>query len=130
MDANGNVEVGLSGFFPRGERRAEVLGKQGVAVLIQPEDDYECIWVITWIDWFREVQVITNVIVTATAIKFGKERAGVGRLRSSTYRDSFGRMSRRVLRCRSIFTTVRYSRWVMHWQLVTTAVVRNVGSDS
>ena len=25
---------------------------------------------ITWIDWFREVQVITNVIVTATAIKF------------------------------------------------------------
>jgi hypothetical protein len=30
----------------------------------------ECKWVITWIDWFREVQVITNVIVTSNQIKF------------------------------------------------------------
>ena len=71
MDANGNVEVqDYLGSFLQGREEAEVLGKQGVAVLIQPEDDYECIWVITWIDWFREIQVITNVIVTSTAIKF------------------------------------------------------------
>ncbi len=50
---------------------AEIFGKIGVASYFTDEDGYdECKWIITWIDWFREVQVISNVIVTSEQIKF------------------------------------------------------------
>jgi hypothetical protein len=57
--------------FLYGREEAEVIGKIGVATYFSDTDDYdECKWVITWIDWFREVQVVTNVIVTSNQIKF------------------------------------------------------------
>ena len=68
------------GSFLRDREEYEVLGKRGVAHYFKSEDEdsgsesgysYEdCKWIITWIDWFREVQVITDVILKEEEIEF------------------------------------------------------------
>lgn len=66
------------GSFLQGREESEVVGKIGVAAYLVEDPEYnECEWVITFIDWWREVQVITNVIVTEDEIRFEVERLTV-----------------------------------------------------
>jgi hypothetical protein len=71
-EENGKVIVhDYLGSFLKDREESEVIGKIGVASYFTDLEEYdECKWVITWIDWFREIQVITNVIVTQEQIKF------------------------------------------------------------
>lgn len=76
MDEEGYVEVHDElGSFLKDREEYEVVGKIGVAhyFTTDPDESYyddDCKWIITWIDWFREVQVITNVILTEDSLKF------------------------------------------------------------
>ena len=78
LDEDGTVTVHDElGSFLLGREEYEVIGKTGIASYFQSEDSgggagysEDCKWIITWIDWFREVQVITDVIFGATEIKF------------------------------------------------------------
>jgi len=49
---------------------SEMSGREGVAVYMQEDGGYECQWVVTFIDWWREVQMISDVIVTEDEIRF------------------------------------------------------------
>lgn len=65
------------GSFLEGREEYEVAGKTGIASYFKNyESDggtaysEDCKWIITWIDWFREVQVITDVQLTEDELKF------------------------------------------------------------
>lgn len=80
LDEDGKVTVhDKLGSFLEGREEYEVIGKKGVAHYFKPEEsqgggaysyEEDCEWVITWIDWFREVQVVTNVILKEDKIEF------------------------------------------------------------
>ena len=69
--------VDATGSFLSGREEAEVDGKVGIATYMVEDGGYECQWVITFIDWWREVQMITDVIQTADEIKFEVKRVKV-----------------------------------------------------
>ena len=49
---------------------SEAQGRSGVALYMMEEGGYECKWVIIFIDWWREIQVIEDVIHTEEEIRF------------------------------------------------------------
>jgi len=59
----------LNSFFYNREN-SEMSGREGVAVYMQEDGGYECQWVVTFIDWWRDVQMISDVIVTEDEIRF------------------------------------------------------------
>lgn len=65
------------GSWLEGREAAEVDGRVGVAVEVDDADGYGCHWSITFLDWWREVQMISNVIVTETEITFEVKRVRV-----------------------------------------------------
>jgi hypothetical protein len=69
--------VDASGSFLAGREEAEVEGKIGFATYMLEDGAYECEWVITFIDWWREVQMISDVIQTADEIRFEVKRVEV-----------------------------------------------------
>jgi hypothetical protein len=74
-DDDGFVDViDPLGSFLDGRENSEVQGKTGVAVYLVEDGGYNCQWVITWIDWFREIQVIHDIIHTEEEIRFKVKR--------------------------------------------------------
>jgi hypothetical protein len=64
--------------FITGREEADVVGKMGLATYMEPCDGYgECEWVITWIDWFRIVTVLTGVRMTDTELCFDRKNVEV-----------------------------------------------------
>jgi hypothetical protein len=63
--------------FLNDRENSEAQGKIGVAAYLKEEGGYVCKWVITFIDWWREIQVITDVIVNASEIRFKVKRIKV-----------------------------------------------------
>lgn len=57
------------GSFLNNRENSEAEGKLGVATYFQQDGGY-CLWVITFIDWWREIQVITDVLHTDSEIRF------------------------------------------------------------
>lgn len=50
---------------------ADVIGKEGIAIRMNDCDGYdECKWYVLFINWFRTIQVVTNVVMTDTELKF------------------------------------------------------------
>lgn len=50
---------------------ADLIGKEGLAIRFSDCEGYdECKWYVLFINWFRTIQVITNVIMTDTELKF------------------------------------------------------------
>ena len=83
-EVDGVVTVNDSlGSFLSEREEAEIVGKQGAAVYLKTEEEYsECQWVIVWIDWFREVIMITDVRIGAgsngdDALIFDRKRVEV-----------------------------------------------------
>jgi len=68
---DGLVEVfdPLESFLANREN-SEIQGRTGVATYMVEQGGYDCQWVITWIDWFREIQIIHDVIHTEEEIRF------------------------------------------------------------
>lgn len=65
------------GSFLANREAIEAQGKQGVAQYMQEDDGYGCQWVITFIDWWREIQVISDIIHSPEEIRFKVKRVKV-----------------------------------------------------
>lgn len=65
--------------FLEGREEADVIGKTGLASYMVECHGYqtECKWIITWIDWFRVVQVVTGVRMTDTELCFDRKNVEV-----------------------------------------------------
>ncbi len=62
----------LQGGIGGAREEADVIGKEALVIRMiecEPYDD-ECEWNILFINWFRTVQVVTNVIMTEEQLKF------------------------------------------------------------
>jgi hypothetical protein len=63
----------LQGGIGGAREQIDVIGKEALVVrMIECDNQYDdvCEWHIVFINWFRTVQVVTNVIMTATELKF------------------------------------------------------------
>ncbi|MEM9825087.1 MAG: hypothetical protein AAF958_00785 [Planctomycetota bacterium] len=82
-DEDGYVEVhdDAAGGFLRNRTASDLSGKTGFATLMESDADYgygpSCQWVITWINWFREVQSVEDVIFTSTGIRIERQNIEV-----------------------------------------------------
>lgn len=66
----------LGSFFD-GRENSEVQGRKGIAIYLKEDNGYECQWVVSFMDWWREIQVIHDVIHTADEIRFKVKRVQV-----------------------------------------------------
>lgn len=58
--------------------QADVIGKEGLAIRFSDCDGYDdCKWYVLFINWFRTIQVITNVRMTDTELIFDRENVEV-----------------------------------------------------
>lgn len=50
---------------------SDIVGKEALVVRMNDCEGYgECEWIVLFINWFRTIQVVTNVVMTATKLKF------------------------------------------------------------
>ena len=78
-DDDGNVTVHdrAAGGFLEGRSAADVSGKGGFAALLESESGYNCEWVVIWMNWFVEIQVVTDVIISGTGITIERKNVKV-----------------------------------------------------
>lgn len=78
MDEDGYITVSDPGGFLRDRDYRELPDKTGFAQLLgSAEYGDSCIWVITWIDWFRWKIVIKDLIFTETGITIKRTKIKV-----------------------------------------------------
>lgn len=86
MDEEGVVELDDPLQILVGRDYRELPGKTGIAVLLRNDsvdeyaaDDYlpRCVWVIVYIDFHREIQVVTDVVVAGTSIVIERKNVWV-----------------------------------------------------
>lgn len=69
------------GSFLYGRRLSEAAGRFGHAVLVYDVDDEEstCYWMITWLDWFEPLQVVSDVVIGQNGITIDRYEIDVWR---------------------------------------------------
>lgn len=84
-EIDGKVRVvDSTGSFLGGRPTDSWLGKEGFAVYVNDDDDIGsdesgCYWMIIWIDWFEERQVVTDVVIGGTGITISREKHEIWR---------------------------------------------------
>ena len=78
-DENGKIVVHDEVGFLEDREEADVIGKVGLATYMVECHGYqtECKYIITWIDWFRTIQVITGVRMSDTELCFDRKNVQV-----------------------------------------------------
>lgn len=63
------VHDSLESFF-KDREESEILGRVGVAVYLQQDGPYGCEWVVIFVDWWREIQVLSDLIHSPDELRF------------------------------------------------------------
>tara|TARA_Y100000361_G_scaffold36089_1_gene30554 strand:- start:14162 stop:15463 length:1302 start_codon:yes stop_codon:yes gene_type:complete len=79
-DENGNIIVrDTLGSFLYGRSPAEITCRRGVATRVHTEGEYECHWMIIWMDMFDEIQVVSDIIIGTRGIEIERKLIDVWR---------------------------------------------------
>ncbi len=79
-DAEGYVTVrDTLGSFLYGRTNAEINCRRGVAAYMETPGEYECHWMIIWMDMFDEIQVVSDIIIGVAGIEIERKRVDIWR---------------------------------------------------
>ena len=67
------------GSFLYGRRPEELTCRRGVAAYVKTDGDYDCHWMIIWMDMFDEIQVVSDAIIGTRGIEIERKRVDVWR---------------------------------------------------
>tara|TARA_R110002167_G_scaffold129176_1_gene311938 strand:- start:1077 stop:2471 length:1395 start_codon:yes stop_codon:yes gene_type:complete len=79
-DASGYVTVrDTLGAFLYGRTESEIICRKGVAAWMQTDGEYDCHWLIVFMDMFDEIQVVHDVIVGTRSITIERKKVDIWR---------------------------------------------------
>jgi hypothetical protein len=79
-DENGMITVrDTLGSFLYGRSPSEIVCRRGVAVYMNTPGEYECHWLIIWMDMFNEIQVVSDIIIGTRGIEIERKLIDVWR---------------------------------------------------
>lgn len=79
-DENNQITVyDTLGSFMYGRTASDAAGRSGHAVLVQDEGSETCYWMITWLDWFDQIQVVSDVRIGQSGITIERKRVDIWR---------------------------------------------------
>lgn len=80
QESNDQVTVyDTIGSFLYGRRLQDAKGRYGIAAYMQSDGEYDCHWMITWLDWFDPLQVVHDVIIGENGITIERYKVDVWR---------------------------------------------------